>query len=71
MPEGYYIPKTLENWKWPRRINPHHNEVHPEAAAWIKSFKALRPQTQEAFDTFDFSTSSYTYLGRVRILIDG
>jgi hypothetical protein len=57
MPEGYYIPKTLENWKWPRRINPHHNEVNPEATAWIKSFKALKPKTRETFD-HDTSTSS-------------
>jgi hypothetical protein len=58
MPEGYYIPKTLENWKWPRRINPHHNEVNPEATAWITSFKALKPKTREIFDRSDTSTSS-------------
>ena len=68
MAEGYYIPKTLENWKWPRRINPHYHEVQPEATVWIKSFKALRPQTQEALDRGDFSTSSYIYLGHVHIL---
>lgn len=65
MPQGYYLPRTLENWKWPRRINPHHNEVHLEAIDWIKSFKALRPQTQEAIDRCDFSTSSYICLDHV------
>ncbi|KAI9447564.1 terpenoid synthase [Lactarius indigo] len=54
MPERYYIPKTLENWKWPRRINPYHNEVHAAAVAWIRSFGAFSPRAQEAYDRCDF-----------------
>ncbi|KAH8981015.1 terpenoid synthase [Lactarius akahatsu] len=55
MPERYYIPKTLENWKWPRRINPHHNEVQAETAAWIKSSGILSPKAQEAYDLCDIN----------------
>jgi hypothetical protein len=66
--EGYYIPKMLESWKWPRHINPHHDEVRAEASAWIKSFKALRPQTQEAFDLCDFSKSRYFHSDQVHML---
>ena len=61
MPERYYIPKTLEKWKWTRQINPHHNEIHPEATAWIKSFKAFSPKAQEAFDRCDFSKTNHLY----------
>ena len=68
MPERYYIPKTLENWKWPRQINPHHNEVYPEASAWIKSFKAFSPKAQEAFDRCNFSKTSYVYANQVQML---
>ena len=57
----YYIPKTLENWKWPRRINSHYNEVQLEAAtaAWIRSFKALSIKTQKAHDRCNFSKNNY------------
>ncbi|KAH8981004.1 terpenoid synthase [Lactarius akahatsu] len=54
MPERYYIPKTLENWKWPRHINPYHNEVQAAAVAWIRSFGAFSPKAQEAYDRCDF-----------------
>ncbi|KAI9433169.1 terpenoid synthase [Lactarius indigo] len=55
MPERYYIPKTLENWKWPRRINPHYDEVQEETAAWIRSSGVLSPQTQETYDRYDIN----------------
>ncbi|KAH9026094.1 terpenoid synthase [Lactarius hengduanensis] len=55
MPERYYIPKTLENWKWPRHINSHHNEVQAETAAWIKSSGVLSPKAQEAYDRCDIN----------------
>ncbi|KAI9447576.1 terpenoid synthase [Lactarius indigo] len=55
MSERYYIPKTLENWKWPRRINPYHNEVKEETAAWIKSSGVLSPKAEEAYDRCDIN----------------
>ncbi|KAF8269054.1 isoprenoid synthase domain-containing protein [Lactarius quietus] len=57
MPEGYYIPKTLENWKWPCCINPHHNEIHAEATEWIKIFKGLKPKTLETINGCNFKIS--------------
>ena len=48
MTEKYYVPRTLENWKWPRRINPHHDEVQPATITWLSSFKELSPRTQVA-----------------------
>ncbi|KAH9071470.1 terpenoid synthase [Lactarius deliciosus] len=50
MRERYYIPNTLENWKWSRRINPHHNEVQAATAAWIRSSGALSPKALKAYD---------------------
>ncbi|KAI9447578.1 terpenoid synthase [Lactarius indigo] len=55
MSERYYIPKTLENWKWPRRVNPHYNEVKEETAAWIKSSGVLSPKAEEAYDRCDIN----------------
>jgi hypothetical protein len=71
MAERYYIPKNLEKWKWPRRINPHYSEVRADSAAWIRSLKAFSPKAQEAFDRADFSTRSYVYSDQVHILIHG
>ncbi|KAI0284093.1 terpenoid synthase [Russula brevipes] len=46
----YYIPNTLENWKWPRRLNPYYLEVKEESAAWARSFGAFSPKAQYAHD---------------------
>jgi len=32
------IPDTMKNWRWPRRINPHHQEICAASAAWIYKF---------------------------------
>ncbi|KAI0292657.1 isoprenoid synthase domain-containing protein [Multifurca ochricompacta] len=59
MSNTFYIPDVLENWKWPRRINPHYLEVKAETAAWMKSFGAFSPKVQAARDLCDFCTSHY------------
>ena len=46
----YFIPNVVATWPWPRRLNQHHVEVIAESAAWIASFKAFNPKTQESFD---------------------
>jgi hypothetical protein len=69
MAQRYYIPKTLENWKWPRRINPYHNEVNAAAAEWTRSFKAFSPKAQEAFDRCEISTRSCVHSDQVQMLI--
>ncbi|KAH8993902.1 terpenoid synthase [Lactarius hatsudake] len=69
-PERYYIPKTLENWKWPRRINPHHNEVQAATAAWIRSSGALSPKAHKAYDRCNinlFGSLSYPLHDKARL----
>lgn len=49
-PTKIFIPDTLARWPWPRRINPHYAAVVEDSTAWIKSFGALSPKAQHAFD---------------------
>ncbi|KAL4067245.1 isoprenoid synthase domain-containing protein [Scleroderma yunnanense] len=44
----------MANWPWPRRINPHFEEVKAEADEWFRSFNALTPQSLIAFEKCDF-----------------
>jgi len=55
MSNKYYIPDILENWKWPRVINPHFQEVKAASAAWARSFGAFSPKAQDAYDRCDFN----------------
>jgi hypothetical protein len=55
MSNRYYIPNNLDNWKWPRHLNPHYPEVKAASAAWARSFGAFTPKAQEAYDRCDFS----------------
>ncbi|KAI0066962.1 terpenoid synthase [Artomyces pyxidatus] len=55
MSEKFYIPNCLENWKWPRAINPYYEEVKAESAAWARSFGAFSPKAQHAYDRCDFN----------------
>jgi hypothetical protein len=60
MSAGYYIPDTLENWKWPSRLNPHHLEVKAASAACAKRFGALGDKAykvQYVYDQIDVGTS--------------
>ncbi|OAX39206.1 terpenoid synthase [Rhizopogon vinicolor AM-OR11-026] len=49
-----YLPDTMTNWPWPRIVNPHFEAVKLEVDASIRDFKALSPESQEAFDKCDF-----------------
>ncbi|SJL16467.1 uncharacterized protein ARMOST_19993 [Armillaria ostoyae] len=51
----FRIPDTLTYWPWPRRINPHYEEVKAASEAWFRSFKAFGPRAQSAFDCCNFS----------------
>ncbi|KAI0062680.1 terpenoid synthase [Artomyces pyxidatus] len=55
MHQKFYIPNCLENWKWPRALNPHYPEVKAESAAWARSFGAFSPKAQDAYDRCDFN----------------
>ena len=58
MSDRYYIPNTLENWKWPRYVNPHYLEVKASSAAWARRFEAFGKKVQYAYDRIDLRTSS-------------
>ncbi|PBK67986.1 terpenoid synthase [Armillaria solidipes] len=58
----FRLPDTLMYWPWPRRINPHHEEVKAASDAWFCSFNAFGPESQRAFDRCDFCLlASLTY----------
>ncbi|OIW25415.1 terpenoid synthase [Coniochaeta ligniaria NRRL 30616] len=54
MAHSIVLPNMLANWKWPRRINPHYDEVKQASAAWLAGFGAFSPKAQQAFDRCDF-----------------
>ncbi|KAJ8587784.1 terpenoid synthase [Rhizopogon salebrosus TDB-379] len=49
-----YLPDTMTSWPWPRAMNPHFEEVKVEVDASFHDFRALSPESQEAFDKCDF-----------------
>ncbi|KAG1793407.1 isoprenoid synthase domain-containing protein [Suillus plorans] len=53
-PKTIYLPDTMVNWPWPRTINPHYEDVKAEVNASFRDFKALSPNSQEAFNKCDF-----------------
>ncbi|PBK94448.1 terpenoid synthase [Armillaria gallica] len=55
----FRIPDTLTYWPWPRRINPHYEEVKAASDAWFRSFKAFGPESQRAFDRCNFSMTDH------------
>ncbi|KAI0062689.1 terpenoid synthase [Artomyces pyxidatus] len=70
MHDKFYIPDCLENWNWPRALNPHYAEIKAESAAWARSFGAFSPKAQEAYDRCDFNLLAclaYPRLDKVHI----
>jgi hypothetical protein len=57
MSNRYYMPDTLESWKWPRRLNPHYIEAKAASEAWLRRFGAFSSRAQYAFDRCDLGTS--------------
>lgn len=53
-PKMFYLPNTMANWPWPRRINPFFEQVKVEADEWFRSFNALSPKSLKAFEKCDF-----------------
>ncbi|PBK67945.1 hypothetical protein ARMSODRAFT_1044001 [Armillaria solidipes] len=51
----FRLPNTLTHWPWPRRINPHYEEVKIASDAWFRSFKAFGPEVQRAYERCDSS----------------
>ncbi|KAG2101571.1 terpenoid synthase [Suillus discolor] len=54
-PKTIYLPDTMIHWPWPRTVNPHLQDVKAEVDASFRDFKALSPESQEAFDKCDFA----------------
>jgi hypothetical protein len=61
-PKMIYLPDTMINWPWPRAINPHFEDVKAEVGASFRDFKALSPESQEAFDKCDFGSTYFPTL---------
>ncbi|KAG2065292.1 terpenoid synthase [Suillus decipiens] len=51
----FYLPDTMVNWPWPRVVNSHFEDVKIEVDAAFRDFRALTPESQEAFDKCDFA----------------
>ncbi|KAH7928993.1 terpenoid synthase [Leucogyrophana mollusca] len=51
----FFIPETLSQWPWPRRLNSRYKEVGASSRAWVNSFNALDVKAQRAFDLCDFN----------------
>ena len=51
----FHLPNFLDNWPWPRRINPHYDEVKLEGCTWLEDFGVFSPRAQRAFNACNFS----------------
>ncbi|KZT08381.1 terpenoid synthase [Laetiporus sulphureus 93-53] len=49
-----YLPDTMKDWPWPRKINPYEDEVKAPSMEWLRFFKAFNPKSQVAFERGDF-----------------
>ncbi|KAL4256103.1 Terpene synthase [Pleurotus pulmonarius] len=47
------LPRTLDSWPWPRRINPHYDSAKKEATVWCESFQAFSSQAQNVINKVD------------------
>lgn len=56
-----YVPDTMSNWPWPRKINPLYEEVEAESIAWLSSFQPLTPESQNAHNK--------AHIGRLAALV--
>ncbi|KAF9560259.1 terpenoid synthase [Agrocybe pediades] len=50
----HYLPRTMDNWPWPRAINPYYKDISAQSDAWFHGFKAFNEKSQRAFDMCDF-----------------
>ena len=52
----YYLPNTLKNWKWPRRLNPHYLEVKADSTTRARRFEGLGPEAQYVYNQSNIRT---------------
>ncbi|KAI9438411.1 terpenoid synthase [Russula earlei] len=51
----FRLPDPLAQWRWPRALNPHYEEVKPESEAWLHGFETLDVKSQRSFDRCNFA----------------
>ncbi len=61
----FRIPDTLMYWPWPRKINPHHEEVKAASDAWFRSLNAFGPEAQRYAPSHFIFYSAHWYLQSV------
>lgn len=49
----FFLPNTLDDYPWPRHLNPHYDIVAPESSKWAESFHAFSPKAQKSFNRWD------------------
>ncbi|KAF4601745.1 terpene cyclase [Pleurotus pulmonarius] len=54
-----YLPRTLESWPWPRRINPHYAKVKQRSSAWYLLASLAYPDLDRAQARFVDSFQTY------------
>lgn len=52
------LPDFQADWNWPRRLNPHTDEIRQESSDWAASFGAFSARAQKSFDKCNFSECS-------------
>ncbi|KAG5720012.1 Pentalenene synthase [Termitomyces sp. T112] len=50
----FSLPATLVDWPWKRRLNPFYHQARAESSARFRSFNAISPHAQRAFDLCNF-----------------
>ncbi|KAF9560269.1 terpenoid synthase [Agrocybe pediades] len=48
-----YLPRTMDNWPWPRAINPYYKEIRAQSDAWFHGLKAFNKKSQRAIEMID------------------
>ncbi|KAK7691188.1 hypothetical protein QCA50_006291 [Cerrena zonata] len=50
-----FIPNLLDNWPWPRQLNPYHAISKSESDSWAQSFNAFDSEAQHVYNKCNFS----------------
>lgn len=48
-----HLPRTLDSWPWPRRINRHYDSAKKAVSAWCESFQAFSSEAQKVINKVD------------------
>lgn len=59
MSNTFYLPDTLADWRWQRRMNMHYPDVKVASSAWLRGFNAFSARAQDAYDRSNFGEHSF------------